>query len=457
MVWVATAIIGGAVLGTVGSAISSSNAAGAATHAADVQAASANQAAQIQQQMYGQTRNDLAPFRQVGQGAIGFASSLVPGGLQLPVGGQTGQPGPPAGGNVTTDQSGNPVSFNPNWDQVSPGQSFGISPIEGGNAVTAGGQPGPQSQSPFLSGVQNALPGSGSPVQNALGSFVPGSSHDQSPAASPWDALTAAQNSVIGGSPNPNSALNNLTSFIPGANNQNPALGKLNDLLGLGSSDPAARQAALEATPGYQFTLDQGLKATQNGFAAQGLASSGAAMKGAATFATGLADSTYQQQLNNYLTTYNSQFNNAQNLYTNTSSNALNAYNQQGTLALNASGQNFANASNAYGQQLTNANNLLSLGENAAAQTGTIGTQYGANTGNYLTSGAAATAGGIVGSANALNAGITGGLNTIGNAGVNAALFSNNNSNPLGANYSGPNSALAQGSVFNPDTTGIFG
>ena len=58
-------------------------------------------------------------------------------------------------------------------------------------------------------------------------------------------------------------------------------------------------QATLEKTPGYQFNLTQGLKATQNSAAARGLGSSGAALKGAATFATGLADNTYQNQFNN--------------------------------------------------------------------------------------------------------------------------------------------------------------
>src|ERR1051326_7373007 len=61
-------------------------------------------------------------------------------------------------------------------------------------------------------------------------------------------------------------------------------------------------QATLEKTPGYQFNLTQGLKATQNSAAARGLGSSGAALKGAAMFATGLADNTYQNQFNNAVT-----------------------------------------------------------------------------------------------------------------------------------------------------------
>ncbi len=57
----------------------------------------------------------------------------------------------------------------------------------------------------------------------------------------------------------------------------------------------------LESTPGYQFTLDQGLKGVQNSYAARGLGTSGAAEKGAARYATGLAQSTYNQQLQNDL------------------------------------------------------------------------------------------------------------------------------------------------------------
>lgn len=53
-------------------------------------------------------------------------------------------------------------------------------------------------------------------------------------------------------------------------------------------------QEQLEATPGYQFTKNQGLKAVQNSAAARGLGSSGMAQRGAAEYVTGLADSTWQ-------------------------------------------------------------------------------------------------------------------------------------------------------------------
>jgi hypothetical protein len=75
--------------------------------------------------------------------------------------------------------------------------------------------------------------------------------------------------------------------------------GELGSLLGPNgylSTPWAPTPQNLAATPGYQFTLNQGLQATQNGFAAQGLGSSGAAIKGAGQYATGLANNTWQQQ-----------------------------------------------------------------------------------------------------------------------------------------------------------------
>lgn len=48
----------------------------------------------------------------------------------------------------------------------------------------------------------------------------------------------------------------------------------------------------------YDFTRTQGLKSVQNSAAARGLGVSGAALKGASQFATGLADNTYQNLFN---------------------------------------------------------------------------------------------------------------------------------------------------------------
>ena len=132
-------------------------------------------------------------------------------------------------------------------------------------------------------------------------------------------------------------------------------------------------QSTLEQTPGYQFNLSQGLKSVQNSAAARGLGTSGAALKGAASYATGLADSTYQNQFNNAIT------------------NQTNAYNRLMGAA--------------------------TLGESAAAQTGAYGTQTGANigngaittaghVGNNMIQGGNAQAAGYLGVANSLNGGL---------------------------------------------------
>jgi hypothetical protein len=57
----------------------------------------------------------------------------------------------------------------------------------------------------------------------------------------------------------------------------------------------------LEQTPGYQFAREQGLGATAGTYAGKGMGKSGMATRGAAEYATGLASTTFQQQLQNYL------------------------------------------------------------------------------------------------------------------------------------------------------------
>src|ERR1700685_4096061 len=63
-----------------------------------------------------------------------------------------------------------------------------------------------------------------------------------------------------------------------------------NSLIGA-SGNPNAQEATLQSMPGYQFTLQQGLKSTQNAAAARGLGVSGAALKAAASLATALDNS----------------------------------------------------------------------------------------------------------------------------------------------------------------------
>lgn len=85
-------------------------------------------------------------------------------------------------------------------------------------------------------------------------------------------------------------------------------LGPLGNLL---SGNPQTVNATLEQLPGYQFSLYQGEKSVGNGLSARGLGAinpsapsalpSGAVIKGAEGYATGLASQTYQGQVQNLL------------------------------------------------------------------------------------------------------------------------------------------------------------
>lgn len=149
----------------------------------------------------------------------------------------------------------------------------------------------------------------------------------------------------------------------------------------------------LAQTPGYQFTLNQGLKAVTNSNTALGLGLSGAQLKGISDYTTGDADNTYNQQYANYQTGYQQ---------------ALQTYNT-----------NYNSAAN-------NVNRLAGLvqtGQNSAAQVGTSGINSAANAGNLLTSGANAQAASTVAGANAASSALT----SVGNNALLTALLKSNN------------------------------
>jgi len=113
-------------------------------------------------------------------------------------------------------------------------------------------------------------------------------------------------------------------------------------------------QAELEQTPGYQWTRDQGLKAVQGAAAARGLGISGASIKGAGQYVTGLADNTYKTQFD----IAQKRFEDYLMLNTGQQGNILNQYNR--------------------------VKGLVDIGQSSAAQTGTAGTTLANQSGNYL-------------------------------------------------------------------------
>jgi hypothetical protein len=145
---------------------------------------------------------------------------------------------------------------------------------------------------------------------------------------------------------------------------------------------PTAQQAA--ATPGYQFTLQQGQQALQNSAAASGgLLSTGTA-KNLDAYSQGLASQTYQQTYNNALNSYLTNF----NTY---NTNASNTFNRYASLA-------------GLGQQATTS--AGSLGQQAASTTGNLALGTGGQVGQQYNNIGAAQASGYVGAGNAINGGL---------------------------------------------------
>ena len=147
---------------------------------------------------------------------------------------------------------------------------------------------------------------------------------------------------------------------------------------------PTAAQA--QATPGYQFALQQGQNAVQNSAAAQGGLLSTGAMKTLDQYSQGLADTTYQQTYNNALTQYQQSY----NIFQGNQSNEFNRL-----ASLSGAGQ-------------TAANQLSTASQAASNQAGYTSAATGQNVGNSLMAAGNATASGYAGIANALDSGISG-------------------------------------------------
>jgi len=220
-----------------------------------------------------------------------------------------------------------------------------------------------------------------------------------------------------------NQVQQNISPFMQGGQT---ALQQLQGLTGTGAGgnpltaplttpfQPTMEQ--LEQTPGYQFSLGQGLKATQNSYAAQGLGASGAAMKGAANYAEGLAGTTYQQQFQNF---------------------------QQG----------FQNNLTQNAQIANILQNQVNMGANSAAGLSSAGIQSQGMANQALMSGAAASAAGTVGQANALAGGLTGATSSLGSGATNYALLNMMQNNGMfggGGNtaYSGMNQTGLPGNAI---------
>ena len=178
----------------------------------------------------------------------------------------------------------------------------------------------------------------------------------------------------------------NLAPYMTAGNTSLSSLmtGFSNGTFGPGSipafTAPTAAQA--EATPGYQFNLQQGLKSVDEGAAARGGLQTGGTIKAEQNYGAGLASSTYQ----------------------NTFSNALSQYNA----ALSGQSQSY--------NQLAG---LVDTGEAAATGVNAAGTAAATNISGLMTGQGNAAAAGTIGSASAIAGGIS---SATGNTGTDLLL-----------------------------------
>ena len=231
---------------------------------------------------------------------------------------------------------------------------------------------------------------------------------------------------------------------------------------------PPSGQEVLNQDPGYQFRLDQGMKAIQQSAAAKGGLLSGAMLKGTQRFGQGLASqeyqNAYQRSLGQNELTYNRAF--AQNEQTYGRSLAENqqayqrAYQQnqdiygrgltenemkyerglQGNQLSYQRGyqQNQDAYQRALGEYQTNRQTLLAIrqqrfnelaslagtGQTAGQATAQLGANLGTNVAGNITSAGAAQAAGQVGAANALGSGLSG-IGNAANSYLNYSLLQN--------------------------------
>lgn len=321
---VASATIGSAVVGGIASSSAASKAAKAQTSAA----AAANQ---VQMDMFNKTQENLAPYMKTGGAANDALYRLM--GLAPQA---TGYDNTAYNNALTAYRAGNPTTGG-----TSSASNPNAATVEG--AVTSGKNPTPWKY----------LMSDGSQVMDGpLFDYLQKNNANQG--FSTKDFKAPGDTSTSGGA---EPQLSDFPTYAPGSDNplNSPLLKPI-----------TMDQATLEKTPGYQFNLSQGLKSVQNSAAARGLGNSGAALKGAAQYATGLADSTYQNQFNNAVTNQTNQFNRLTNV-AQSGQNAAAGLGGIGQQTASNIGGNLVGASNAQGASYMAGANAITNAANSAS------------------------------------------------------------------------------------------
>ncbi len=178
-----------------------------------------------------------------------------------------------------------------------------------------------------------------------------------------------------------NDALNNLSGNLTQMFKPYQDTGAISTT-GLNSALQNPFQFNIQDDPGYQFRLNQGMKAVQQSAAASGALNSGGAVKALTQYGQGFASNEYQNAFNRHQTQL-------QNLF------------QGAGLGLQATGQDAGLQSGVVGQQVGNLTNNSNLTAQILGQDSNLASQNYTGAGN-------AQASGIVGGANAINGALNG-------------------------------------------------
>jgi hypothetical protein len=200
----------------------------------------------------------------------------------------------------------------------------------------------------------------GSSVIGAVGSAVAGNSAASAQEAAA-NSANATQLQMF------NKAQENLAPYVKlGTDTMQPYQSALSRLAGI---DPFSQNFSfngndLSSNPGFQFASTQGLKSVQNQMAQRGLGYSGAQIKGAENFETGLANQYYNDYFNQALNTYNTALNKYQTNYNVASgqASALSGAVQLGQNAAAGVGTAAVNTGNSIAQNTIGAGNAAAAG-----------------------------------------------------------------------------------------------
>src|ERR1700748_1124756 len=194
-----------------------------------------------------------------------------------------------------------------------------------------------------MSWIATAVIG-GSVVSAAVGAYGANTA-----ASAPEQAAATAANAQL--------SMYNQTNanLAPFRNIGNQAATQLGNQLTSLTTPVSVNQNDFVNSPAYQFLQSTGMKGVTNSAAARGLASSGAALKGAAAFESGLNSHFYQQDFNNQVPNQTNAFNRLSSLV------------NEGENAAAATGAAGTSAANGISSAATNAGNAAAAGANGVA------------------------------------------------------------------------------------------